>query len=153
MDQSDSTTQHKREVGASPPTQRSSPLGQPFHEPTHFNPLHQTTMPLGQEPPQPINEITPIVSHNSAQQRRYHSTENVLRDGNAGPIKSPSIRGLKHPNQQNSRVVVSEEPQASWLSRVADRYGSLELENKGSVARDHLALGASCFDLIIHPLQ
>ena len=35
----------------------------------------------------------------------------------------------------------AEEEQETWWKRMIDNYGTLELENKGSVARDHLALG------------
>lgn len=94
--------------------------------------------------PQPVNEVTPIVSNSDTSRRRYNSTDSLQNrlpgSGNStgrtknAPPQTPDAGAVNAP-------VDSEEPHQAWWNRMADRYGTLELDNKGSVARDHLALG------------
>lgn len=120
----------------------ASQSNRPDSEPSSSS--SQRHMPNNQDQQYPFNEVTPIVSNSGSPGRGYQATDNPKntesRQGNGNP-KAPAQRETRNNDDNDPGDNPNIDQQGAWYSRVADRFSSVELENKGSVARDHLALG------------
>ncbi|EEQ30162.1 conserved hypothetical protein [Microsporum canis CBS 113480] len=77
-----------------------------------------------------------------------HTTNNNNNNNNNSIVNGGTIprqRGNSYSSQRKGSI--RQDQPRSLYRRMLDKYGSLELDNKGSVARDHLALGIAVTQL------
>lgn len=94
------------------------------------------------------DETVPIISHEHGNPKDYQSISppimaRVGSSNNGAVVESigqARAREREQRREAQQAAVEAEAREHRWWRKVVEKYGSVELENKGAVARDHLAL-------------